>query len=86
MGSVFCDRSRASTVFAAATDQALMAAGRQVVVLADRTKLGLDTMCQTVPTSRIDVLVTDSGADPEVCQLLAAAGIDVHAAPTIPAA
>jgi DeoR/GlpR family transcriptional regulator of sugar metabolism len=73
-------------VFAAATDQALMAAGRQVVVLADRTKLGLETMCQTVPTSRIDVLVTDSGADPEVCRLLATAGIDVHTAPTISAA
>ncbi|GLH96488.1 DeoR/GlpR family DNA-binding transcription regulator [Phytohabitans aurantiacus] len=66
-------------VFAAATDQALMAAGRQVVVLADHTKLGHDTMCQTVPTSRIDVLVTDAGADPEVRRLLAAAGVDVQA-------
>jgi DeoR/GlpR family transcriptional regulator of sugar metabolism len=65
-------------VFAAATDQALMAAGRQVVVLADHTKLGHDTMCQTVPTSRMDVLVTDSGADREVRRLLAAAGVDVQ--------
>ena len=72
-------------VFAAATDQALMAGGRQVVVLADRTKLGHDTMCQTVPTDRIDVLVTDSGADPRVRGLLTAAGIDVHAVPTVPA-
>ena len=39
-----------------------MAAGRQVVVLADHTKLGHDTMCQTVPSERIDVLVTDPGA------------------------
>lgn len=68
-------------VFAAATDQALMAAGRQVVVLADHTKLGHDTMCQTVPTSRMDVLVTDSGADREVRRLLAAAGVDVQAVP-----
>jgi DeoR family fructose operon transcriptional repressor len=65
-------------VFAAATDQALRAAGRQVVVLADRTKLGRDTMCQTVPTNQIDVLVTDGGADPELRRLLGAAGIDVH--------
>jgi DeoR family fructose operon transcriptional repressor len=72
-------------VFAAATDQALMAAGRQVVVLADRTKLGHDTMCQTVPPSRMHVLVTDSGADPDVCRLLTAAGIDVHAIPATPA-
>ena len=46
-------------VFAAATDMALVAAGRQVVVLADHTKIGRDTMCQTVPSDRIDVLVTD---------------------------
>ncbi|MEH1127846.1 DeoR/GlpR family DNA-binding transcription regulator [Micromonospora sp. CPCC 206061] len=72
-------------VFAAATDQALMAAGRQVVVLADRTKLGNDTMCQTVPANRIDVLVTDSGADPEMRRLLAATGIDVRVVPVGPA-
>jgi DeoR family fructose operon transcriptional repressor len=67
-------------VFAAATDQAMMAAGRQVVVLADHTKLGRDTMCQTVPTDRIDVLVTDSDADPEVVARLRAEGIDVRVA------
>jgi DeoR family fructose operon transcriptional repressor len=72
-------------VFAAATDQALMAAGRQVVVLADHAKLGHDTMCQTVPTNRIDVLVTDAGADPEVRRQLAATGIDVHVIPAVPA-
>jgi DeoR family fructose operon transcriptional repressor len=56
-----------------------MAAGRQVVVLADHTKLGHDTMCQTVPTGRMHVLVTDSGADPQMRRLLGAAGVDVHA-------
>ena len=67
-------------VFAAATDQALTAAGRQVVVLADHTKLGHDTMCQTVPSERIDVLVTDDAADPEVVRRLRAEGIDVQIA------
>ncbi len=67
-------------VFAAATDQALMAAGNQVVVLADHTKLGHDTMCQTVPSDRIDVLVTDDAADPEVVRRLRAGGIDVQVA------
>jgi DeoR/GlpR family transcriptional regulator of sugar metabolism len=67
-------------VFAAATDQAMMAAGSQVVVLADHTKLGRDTMCQTVPTSRMDVLVTDAAADPEVVRRLRAEGIDVRTA------
>jgi DeoR family fructose operon transcriptional repressor len=65
-------------VFAAATDQALMSAGSQVVVLADHTKIGRETMCQTVPTGRIDVLVTDSRADPGVLRLLRAEGIDVR--------
>ena len=64
-------------VFAAATDMALVAAGRQVVVLADHTKLGRDTMCQTVPTDRIDVLITDSGADPAAVQALRDSGVEV---------
>jgi DeoR/GlpR family transcriptional regulator of sugar metabolism len=67
-------------VFAAATDQAMMAAGKQVVVLADHTKLGHDTMCQTVPGDRIDVLVTDDAADPDVVRRLRAEGIDVQIA------
>jgi DeoR/GlpR family transcriptional regulator of sugar metabolism len=65
-------------VFAAATDQALMAAGRQVVVLADHTKIGHDTMCQTVPSDRIDVLVTDTAADPDTVRRLRAEGVDVR--------
>jgi len=67
-------------VFAAATDQALTAAGKQVVVLADHTKLGHDTMCQTVPSERIDVLITDDAADPDVVRRLRAEGIDVQIA------
>jgi DeoR family fructose operon transcriptional repressor len=67
-------------VFAAATDQALMAAGQQVVVLADHTKLGRDTMCQTVPAERIDVLVTDEAADEEILDRLRVAGVDVQVA------
>jgi DeoR family fructose operon transcriptional repressor len=67
-------------VFAAATDQAMMAAGSQVVVLADHTKLGRDTMCQTVPSNRMDVLVTDTAADREVVRRLRARGIDVRLA------
>ena len=57
-----------------------MAAGRQVVVLADHTKLGHDTMCQTVPSERIDVLVTDRAADDEAVERLRAADIDVRIA------
>ena len=67
-------------VFAAATDQAMMAAGSQVVVLADHTKLGRDTMCQTVPSDRMDILVTDAQADGNVVRALRAEGIDVRIA------
>lgn len=73
-------------VFAAATDIALVNAARQVVVLADHTKLGRDTMCQTVPTERIDVLITDAKADPATVDALRAAGIDVRVAGPAPAA
>lgn len=67
-------------VFAAATDQAFAAAGQQVVVLADHTKLGHDTMCQTVPSERIGVLVTDPAGDPGTIRRLTLAGIDVQVA------
>lgn len=67
-------------VFAAATDIALVAAARQVVVLADHTKLGRDTMCQTVSTQRMDVLITDAKADQATVVALRAAGVDVRIA------
>jgi DeoR/GlpR family transcriptional regulator of sugar metabolism len=64
-------------VFAAAADMALAAAGKQVVVLADHTKIGRETMCQTVPSERIDTLITSPGADPTALEELRAGGIDV---------
>ena len=47
----------------AAADRALAAAAQQTVVLVDHTKVGHETMCQTVPVDRISTLITDSGAD-----------------------
>ncbi|WP_188195641.1 DeoR/GlpR family DNA-binding transcription regulator [Nonomuraea sp. SYSU D8015] len=67
-------------VFAAATDQAFAAAAREVVVLADHSKIGHDTMCQTVATERMRVLVTDSKADPVMVDRLVQAQVDVHIA------
>jgi hypothetical protein len=37
-------------------------------------------MCQTVPTDRIDVLVTDGAADPDTVRRLRAEGVDVRLA------
>jgi DeoR/GlpR family transcriptional regulator of sugar metabolism len=65
---------------AASVDQAIIGAADEVVVLADYTKLGQDTMFQTVPPERITHCVTDSQADPEVIAGLRAVGITVHVA------
>lgn len=62
----------------ATCDQALAAAGQQVIVLVDHTKVGLETMCQTVPPNDIDILFTDSAADAGEVERLRQAGIDVH--------
>lgn len=48
-----------SNMLAASVDRALVQAAAEVVVLADHTKLGTDTMFQTVPTDLITRLVTD---------------------------
>jgi DeoR/GlpR family transcriptional regulator of sugar metabolism len=47
----------------AAADRALAAAAQQTVVLVDHTKVGHETMCQTVPAGRISTLITDPDAD-----------------------
>ncbi|HET7420960.1 MAG TPA: DeoR/GlpR family DNA-binding transcription regulator [Candidatus Dormibacteraeota bacterium] len=62
----------------AATDRAFANAAQHVVVLADHTKLGQDTMCQTVPTGRVHSLITDSGADPATVAAIRDAGVDVQ--------
>ncbi|GAC1645249.1 MAG: DeoR/GlpR family DNA-binding transcription regulator [Candidatus Dormibacteraceae bacterium] len=64
----------------AATDRALAAAAQQVVVLADYTKIGEETMCQTVPAARVHILITDSRARPGDLDAIRAAGVDVRVA------
>jgi DeoR family fructose operon transcriptional repressor len=51
-----------------------------VVVLADHTKIGQETMCQTVPAARIDTLITDSRADRKELDAIREAGVDVRVA------
>lgn len=64
----------------AATDRAFASAAQQVIVLADHTKLGQDTMCQTVPVSRVHTLITDAGADGAMIAAIRSAGVDVRVA------
>lgn len=65
---------------AAGVDRAIAAAAESVIVLADHTKLGVDTMFQTVSLDEITVVVTDDGADPTVTAELRSAGVTVELA------
>src|SRR4029077_8621413 len=52
------------TPVVAATDRALAGAAQHVLVLADYTKIGEETMCQTIPTATIQTLHRDSSFQP----------------------
>ncbi|MGW2599688.1 DeoR/GlpR family DNA-binding transcription regulator [Streptomyces klenkii] len=70
-----------SNMLSASVDRALVQAAAEVVVLADHTKLGTDTMFQTVPTDVITRLVTDeppSHDDRAATELQALADQGVH--------
>jgi DeoR/GlpR family transcriptional regulator of sugar metabolism len=64
----------------ASIDRAAVESAKRVVVLADHTKVGVDSMVQTVETERIDTLVTDARADREELDGLAAAGVQLRIA------
>jgi len=64
----------------ASIDRALVAAAREVVVLADSTKIGQDTMCQTIASEDITHLIVDEGADPREIGRLRAMGVEVQVA------
>lgn len=67
----------------AGMDRAIVAAAEQVVVLADHTKIGVDTVVQTVPPERIDLLITDDKANPNVLADLREQGVSVVIASTV---
>jgi DeoR/GlpR family transcriptional regulator of sugar metabolism len=64
----------------AGIDRAMAAAGREVVVLADHTKFDRDSVVQTVPSSSIQVLVTDGQAPSGELKRMRTLGTDVHIA------
>jgi DeoR family transcriptional regulator, fructose operon transcriptional repressor len=61
----------------AATKQAMARAAQRTVVLADSSKLGREHLVRFAAVADVDVLVTDSEADPGTVAALQAAGIDV---------
>jgi len=62
----------------ARTNHAMVTHAQRVVVVADGSKVGRITLAQMAEPSQIDVLVTDSSADPEELGRLEQAGITVH--------
>lgn len=64
----------------ASSDRAIVGAATETVVLADHTKLGVDTMCRTVPTDHITHLVTDWQADRSIVRAFREHGVEVHIA------
>jgi DeoR/GlpR family transcriptional regulator of sugar metabolism len=80
-----------TNMLSASVDRALVGAAAEVVVLADNSKLGSDTMFQTVATEGIACLVTDeqsalSEVGSRELDALADRGVQVCVAPVVPAA
>lgn len=61
----------------AATKTAMVRAARQVVVLADPSKFGAETLVRFATLEEIDTVVTTAAPDPELAAALAAAGVEV---------
>ncbi len=61
----------------AGVKQAIVAAARRTVVLADRTKIGRSDLARVAPLSAVDTLITDSGADAEIVAEIESAGTAV---------
>lgn len=68
----------------ASLDRVAVDAAHRVVVLVDHTKVGFDSLAQTVPTEKIDVLITDSEADVDELAKIRATGTDVRVAQAMP--
>jgi DeoR family fructose operon transcriptional repressor len=61
----------------ASVKRAMVRAGQRVVVLADSSKLGLEHLVRFAALDDVDILVTDTGADPAAVADLEKAGVEV---------
>lgn len=59
------------------TDRRILKAGKQIIVVADHTKLGRVSTVSVAPLSVLDTLVTDSEAPPDFVERLRQAGVEV---------
>ncbi len=58
----------------------MVARSRRVVAVADSSKLGTRAFCKICDADQIDILITDSGADPDLLAAFTAAGVEVQTA------
>lgn len=72
VGATTFDEAEARTAIAMATN------AQRVVVAVDGSKIGKVTLAKMVRLQQIDHLVTDSTADPQQLDQIAAAGVHVH--------
>jgi DeoR/GlpR family transcriptional regulator of sugar metabolism len=61
----------------AETDRCLVESAQKVVVVADHSKLGVVALAKIAPLSKVDVFVTDGGADAEMIREIELAGVRV---------
>lgn len=64
----------------ASVKQAMVRSARQVVVLADASKVGIESPIRFASLAEVDVLVTDAGIDPADHDAYTAAGVEVRTA------
>lgn len=55
----------------------MVARAKRVVIIADSSKLGGHAFARICPVERVETLVTDSGAAPEVVDAFRVAGVHV---------
>jgi DeoR/GlpR family transcriptional regulator of sugar metabolism len=60
------------------TDRSLASSGRELIMLADRSKLAQRGPARLVPISAITTLITDEDADPGVLDQIRGAGVNVQ--------
>lgn len=61
----------------AATKTAMVRAARQIVILADASKLGVETLVRFATLEEVDTLITTAAPAPDLAAALEAAGVDV---------
>lgn len=82
-GGLTTERGLSSTHLAVSeVERAIVGSAKELVVLADHTKLGVESTYPVAPVTRIHHLVTDTSGDTSVLESLSSRGVHVHVAPS----